>query len=1185
MKQILLKLLKLALIIAVLLLGIVLAIGIILTLDWPWWVGFFILAGFLGLLLGIIFLRKVWVRRREQRFVQQVIEQDDARLRTLGGKEKERSKELQEHWKEAMGALRRSHLKKLGNPLYVLPWYMVIGESGSGKTTAIKSAHLSSPFAEFTRTSGISGTPNCDWWFFEQAIIIDTAGRYAIPVDEGRDKEEWQKFLTLLARFRKKEPLNGLVVTVGADKLLDSGPETLAEDGKSIRRRIDEMMRVLGAKFPVYVLVTKCDLVQGMTQFCNHLPETALEQAMGFVHHDRSINAGAFLDRTMHTIGERLKDLRLLLLHKSRSEGVSYNDGQGLDPSLILFPEEFESLLPGLTAFVNGTFQENPYQETPILRGIYYSSGRQEGSPYSHFLKALGLIEEREVLPGTNRGLFLHDFFSRILPKDRRLFTPTQRTLEWSRITRNLGLTAWIAVGIAICGLMSFSFMKNLRALHDVSSFARPPVFQGEFLTDMSLIDGFRQAILKVEDQNRSWWIPRFGLNESKDIEIQLKAIYCKRYNDIFLAPFDKQMAGRMTSFTSFTPETVFGQHIDNIVKRINLLRSRLGGADLEELEVESQPSYSLLMSVVDQKLIPEIRTKFANLYLYSLAWQLYSGTLNREMNRLQTWLKHLLTLKGINLHWLVAWANTNSSLSDLTLEAFWGGSQPSSLEKGASDKEVVKPAFTLKGKEQIESFLKEIESALPDPLIIASQKLEFQRWYREAYIGAWHDFGAIFANGADRLKGWEVCQLVAARMATDQGPYFSLLNRMAEELGPFARGDDLPPWIELVYEFKTARLQAAHVEAFKEKSTLVKVTKKGKRLIDKIGKKIGRLEGGKTLESRSMAAQAFREYKNALAQITPVSASRGVAYQMATQVFSEDQAIGKSPFYVARNAVSTLRASLMDVKPDEKMFWKLVAGPLDYLWDFFCKETACHLQTIWEKEVLVEAQGVSDKVVVNRLFLGQDGYAIKFIEGPAAPFVSRSLGKGFYAKEALERKVPFMDSFFTFYTKGVASFRLEPEPEHIKANYAVSIKGLPTDANKEARIRPHATRLEVQCATETLRLVNLNYPVRKNFIWSPQTCGGVIFKIEVGNLVLTRKYTGARAFPKFLKDFEKGSRTFYPAEFPTEEAALKRLGIKYIKVNYQFQGHKPVLALLIPPKPKRVIPRVPEDIAKCWDQ
>ena len=99
-----------------------------------------------------------------------------------------------------------------------------MGESGSGKTTSIGSAKLSSPFAEVTRTSGISGTRNCDWWFFEQAIILDTAGRYTIPVDEGRDKEEWQGFLKLLVKYRKKEPLHGLIVTVAADKLLKADP-------------------------------------------------------------------------------------------------------------------------------------------------------------------------------------------------------------------------------------------------------------------------------------------------------------------------------------------------------------------------------------------------------------------------------------------------------------------------------------------------------------------------------------------------------------------------------------------------------------------------------------------------------------------------------------------------------------------------------------------------------------------------------------------------------------------------------------------------------------------------------------------------------------------------------------------------------------------------------------------------
>jgi len=495
----LLKFLKVFLIVVAVILAILLVFGVVLSLDWPWWVGFFILLGLVGIWVGFLFVRKLLLRRREQDFVQDVIAQDDSYLKGLDDKERQRSKELQGRWKEAIETLKHSHLKKYGNPLYVLPWYVIIGESGSGKTTAISSAGLSSPFAEVNRISGISGTRNCDWWFFEQAILLDTAGRYAIPVDEGRDKDEWQNFLGLLAKFRKKEPLNGLVITVAANKLLESGGEVLQEDGRNIRRRVDELMRVLGTKFPVYLLVTKCDLVQGMTQFCDHLPEKGVNQAMGLVNHDLSRNISAFYERAVGGIADRLRDLRLLLFHRSDSKKT----GKGVDPGLLLFPEEFEKLKSGLDSFIKGAFQENPYQETPLLRGLFFSSGRQEGSPYSHFLNALGLIQERDILPGTNRGLFLHDFFGRILPQDRRLFAPTRRAIEWNRLTRNLGLTAWVAVAIAVCGLLSFSFVKNLKTLRHVShEFSKPIVFEGNVLSDVVKMDHFRNAILNSEDTN-----------------------------------------------------------------------------------------------------------------------------------------------------------------------------------------------------------------------------------------------------------------------------------------------------------------------------------------------------------------------------------------------------------------------------------------------------------------------------------------------------------------------------------------------------------------------------------------------------------------------------------------------------------------------------------------------------------
>ncbi|MDY6954412.1 MAG: type VI secretion protein IcmF/TssM N-terminal domain-containing protein, partial [Thermodesulfobacteriota bacterium] len=757
MKQLFLKILKAFVIIAALLVGVVLVFGIVLFLAWPWWVGFFVLLGFLGLWLSYLFFRRILLRRREQNFVHQIIEQDDSYLKGLGDKERVHSKELQGRWKEAMDALRHSHLKKHGNPLYVLPWYLVIGESGSGKTTAIKSARLSSPFAEVSRASGISGTRNCDWWFFEQAILIDTAGRYAIPVDEGRDKDEWQRFLSLLTKYRKREPLNGLVVTIAANKLLESGAEALQEDGANIRRRIDELMRVLGARFPVYVLVTKCDLIQGMTRFCDHLPDKSLDQAMGFINHELSKSVEAFQGRTIHSIAERLRDFRLLLLHKSESRATDH----GIDPGLLLFPEEFERLTSGLNAFMKGAFQENPYQETPILRGLFFSSGRQEGTPYSHFLEALGLIQEKEVLPGTSRGLFLHDFFARILPKDRGLFAPTQRAIEWSRLTRNLGLTSWIAVALAVCGLLSFSFVKNLRTLREVShQFKKPPVLQGEVLTDVVIMDRFCQAVLKVEGQNRSWWVPRFGLNESQEVEIQLKDKYCRQFKDGFLISFDSQIATEMADFSSLTHDRILGQHVAHLVRRINLLQGRLEGEALETLQGMPQPSYEPIVLMADQKVIPEIRKKFGNLYLRYLVWRFDTTSLNQEMNDLQAWLKHILTLRGIDLNWIVTWANDDESLSYVTLDDFWGGS----LE--ASDDIVVPPVFTLDGKGLVDAFLKEIESALPDPLMIASQKLAFLGWYDKGYLRAWYDFATSFPQGVDTLKGKEEYQRVAARIA-----------------------------------------------------------------------------------------------------------------------------------------------------------------------------------------------------------------------------------------------------------------------------------------------------------------------------------------------------------------------------------------------------------------------------------
>lgn len=1147
------KLLKYVLLVMAVVLLLLLIVGLVLILDWPWWVGVFIILCLVGLCFGGFFLKKLWLRRKEQRFVQQVIAEDESHLKMLQGKEREEYMDLQNRWKEAVETLRRSHLKKQGNPLYVLPWYLVMGESGSGKTTAITSAKLSSPFVDATRTSGVSGTRNCDWWFFEQAIVIDTAGRFAIPVDEGRDKEEWQKFLSLLVKYRKREPIHGLIVTVSADKLATSPVEALEEDGRTIRRRIDELMRVLGVKFPVYLLVTKCDLVQGMTQFAEMLPEKSLEQPMGVVNQDLSKNVSGFLDRVISSIGERLSTIRLLLLQQSQ--------GKELKTGVLLFPEEFKNLKKGLTAFAGYSFQENPFQETPILRGIYFSSGRQEGTPYSHFLGALGLIGERDILPGTSKGLFLHDFFASILPRDRGLFAPTTRALEWQVITRNLGLAAWIFVWIAAAGVMSFSFVKNLSTIRTAShEFSRPPVLSGEMTADLVVMDRYRQMIHKVEARNSNWWVPRFGLNESRKVEAGLKERYCSLFQGRFVVPLDKRVNESMAGFSAGTPDDVVAPYVVHLARRINLLKARLDKGTSEALLAKPLPAY--VTRTGEQPVDVETGKKFGDLYISALVWRMDTAEMTKELSVLQTWYKHLLALRSGNLQWLVTWANRPGGPPPVTLQSFWGGSLP------LQDEKVVAPAFTRKGKELINGLLAEMTSAHPEPELLEKSKGSFEEWYRGSCFATWQGFAAQFPRGRERLKGEKEWREVVAKMSSDQDPYFAFISMVTSELEPFAGKGDLPPWLQQTYQFQILRTKGA------AGAMVSKTTEEGKKLVEKLEQSLGKKTPvSSSLDSPSAAYKAIQEYQTALGGVAQGTKSRNQAFQLALQVYGEDAA-AKSPFNAAYDAAARLKSSIGGGRVDD-IFGRLIQGQCDFLWAFVRRETACSLQGQWEEKVLQEAQGAADDPQVMQYLVGQEGPVWKFVNGPAKPFLGWGAQKGYYAKMALGGAVEFDPILYSFLSKG-AKAKVAAAP---KQSSGVTIRGLPTDSNPEARVKPHSTRLELQCVSGTQSLENLNYPVQKTFNWSAESCSDVLFQIEAGEAVLTKRYSGPQAFPAFLEDFPGGRRIFYSNDFPAQKQALERMGIKYIKVNYQISGQQAVVG-----RAKALPGRIPGSITRCWD-
>jgi type VI secretion system protein ImpL len=236
-------------------------------------------------------------------------------------------------------------------------------------------------------------------------------------------------------------------------------------------------------------------------------------------------------------------------------------------------------------------------------------------------------------------------------------------------------------------------------------------------------------------------------------------------------------------------------------------------------------------------------------------------------------------------------------------------------------------------------------------------------------------------------------------------------------------------------------------------------------------------------------------------------------------------------------------------------------------------QESAAHLQAQWEEQVLSGTLGMSPQQATPQL-LGVQGSVWRFVDGPAAPFLAKTR-TGFRAREALGGAIHFEPGYLNYLANGAVT-QASLLAQGRQQSFAVGITGLPTDSNADARVRPQATRLELQCGGSSQSLVNNNYTVAKTLTWSPESCSDVTLRIEVGEVTLTRHYLGPQGFPEFISDLRGGRRSFTAAEFPGEQKALERLGVQFVRVNYRLTGSGAVLkqAAALATQPPRTITR-----------
>lgn len=356
---------------------------------------------------------------------------------------------------EALGALKQAGGGK-GGYLYERPWYVIIGPPGSGKTTAIQNSGLDFPLAA-GRVAGVGGTRNCDWWIAEQAVLIDTAGRYTTQdSDANADKAGWERFLELLRSQRPKQPLNGIVVAFGADMISRLDAAQRDQHAQAVRRRIRELEQKLGQRLPVYLLVSKADLIVGFSEFFDDLDKETRAQVWGVTFPAQAGaegHAGKFNDEFAALV-TRLQDRLLERLQAERGPEQRARIGG--------FPAQFASLEAPLGAFVNAAFGGSKLDPAPFLRGIYFTSGTQEGTPIDRLTGALsrtfGLDPRRPaaIMGQKGRSYFLGRLLRDVVFNEARLAALDGGQAKRGRLVQ---IGAWAAALLLVLGGGAWGFM------------------------------------------------------------------------------------------------------------------------------------------------------------------------------------------------------------------------------------------------------------------------------------------------------------------------------------------------------------------------------------------------------------------------------------------------------------------------------------------------------------------------------------------------------------------------------------------------------------------------------------------------------------------------------------------------------------------------------------------------------
>ena len=396
-----------------------------------------------------------------------------------------------------------------------LPWYLVLGEPGTGKSAMLEASGLKFSHAHAQALAEVEDElAPYRWWLADEAILIE-ASPYGADAQAG-----WKAFLRKLRRSRRMRAIDGAIVAIDAGWLDDSAAAVREERAASIRERIDAVHRAFGIRFPVYVVVTRCDGLPGFEPFFESLDEDGLAQVWGTTF-ELDSDAGA----PLASFGSRF-DALVRRLQARVVESLPSSGEPRLGAPIYGFPVRFAALGPSLRSFLHAAFDPSPYRDEAMLRGIYFTAAQPLGCQRDG--------ERDGECRGPRQGYFIERLLHEVVFHEAGL---AGRRLPSTRRQCAVRRAIWAAIVVGafvIASCLAISYERNLASIAAVeradlklTQLARTGVQPDDPASMLPVLDAARNLPLGYAQRNAS--VPlasRFGLSQAEALGAAANARY-----------------------------------------------------------------------------------------------------------------------------------------------------------------------------------------------------------------------------------------------------------------------------------------------------------------------------------------------------------------------------------------------------------------------------------------------------------------------------------------------------------------------------------------------------------------------------------------------------------------------------------------------------------------------------------